>query len=86
MSFATRVATTYGTFVVANWGSNFLLFPDKKLDYGFANRLLGRPVNNEWCVVPICCIRHGVVIEVVLCCGFRNEPRRDVPVHSSVKF
>ena len=43
-SFARKVAVTYGTFVVANWGSNFLLYPDKKLDYGFLNRYLGREV------------------------------------------
>ncbi|KAI9025531.1 hypothetical protein DFJ74DRAFT_705026 [Hyaloraphidium curvatum] len=48
MSFLKRVVVTYGTFVAANWGSNFLLYPDKKLDYGFLNRALGRPVNNEW--------------------------------------
>lgn len=48
MSFVRKVAVTYGTFVGANWLSNFILFPDKKLDYGFANRLLGREVNNEW--------------------------------------
>lgn len=47
-SFARRVAVTYGTFVVANAGSNLILFPDKKLDYGFLNRFLGREVNNEW--------------------------------------
>jgi hypothetical protein len=25
-----------------------ILYPDKKLDYGFINRVLGRPVNSEW--------------------------------------
>ncbi len=48
VSFVKRVATTYGTFVVANYLSNWLLFPDKALDYGAANRLIGRPVNNEF--------------------------------------
>eukprot|EP00741_Cyanophora_paradoxa_P015751 tig00020904_g15206.t1 len=44
----TRSIRRYGTFVVANWASNFLLHPTQKLDYGFANRLIGRPVDNEF--------------------------------------
>ena len=47
-SFTTKVGVTYGTFVIANYLSNFILFPDKKLDYGFLNRIIGREVNNEW--------------------------------------
>ncbi|KXS21094.1 hypothetical protein M427DRAFT_51373 [Gonapodya prolifera JEL478] len=44
MSFAKRV----GTFVVANFASNFILFPGKKLDYGIGNQLVGRPVQNKY--------------------------------------
>ncbi len=47
-SFARRVATTYVTFVGANALSNFILFPDKKLDYGLLNEYLGRPVKEKW--------------------------------------
>lgn len=47
-TFGRRVATTYVTFVGANALSNHILFPDKKLDYGAANELLGREVNNKW--------------------------------------
>lgn len=48
MSFAKRVVVTGGTFIAANALSNCVLFPDKKLDHGFANRLLGREVRSEW--------------------------------------
>jgi hypothetical protein len=48
MSLVKRIAVTYGTFVAANYLSNYVLFPDKKLDYGFLNRLIGREVNTEW--------------------------------------
>jgi len=48
MSLVKRIAVTYGTFVTANYLSNHILFPDKKLDYGFLNRLIGREVNTEW--------------------------------------
>lgn len=48
MSLLRRISVTYGTFVAANYLSNYALFPDKKLDYGFLNRLIGREVNNEW--------------------------------------
>lgn len=47
-TFMRRVGTTYGTFVVANWASNWILFPDKQLDYGIVNKVLGREVKNEW--------------------------------------
>ena len=52
-SFTTKVGVTYGTFVIANYLSNFILFPDKKLDYGFLNRIIGREVNNEWCALSL---------------------------------
>ena len=48
MSLVKRIAVTYGTFVTANYLSNHILFPNKKLDYGFLNRLMGREVNTEW--------------------------------------
>lgn len=48
MSLLKRIAVTYGTFVTANYTSNYILFPDKKLDYGFLNRVIGREVNTEW--------------------------------------
>ncbi|XP_037030666.1 uncharacterized protein LOC119070430 [Bradysia coprophila] len=48
MSLIKRITVTYGTFVTANYLSNHILFPDKKLDYGFLNRLIGREVNTEW--------------------------------------
>lgn len=48
MSLLKRITVTYGTFVTANYMSNHFLFPDKKLDYGFLNRLIGREVNTEW--------------------------------------
>jgi len=48
MSLVKRIAVTYGTFVTANYLSNYVLFPNKKLDYGFLNRLIGREVNTEW--------------------------------------
>lgn len=48
MSLLKRITVTYGTFVTANYMSNHILFPDKKLDYGFLNKLIGREVNTEW--------------------------------------
>jgi hypothetical protein len=48
MSLLKRIGVTYGTFMAANYLSNHILFPDKKLDYGFLNRLMGREVNTEW--------------------------------------
>ena len=48
MFLGKRIGVTYGTFVAANYLSNYVLFPNKKLDYGFLNRLLGREVNTEW--------------------------------------
>ena len=41
-------AFAYGIFVGGNWLSNFILHPQYKLDYGFINQLIGRPVKNKW--------------------------------------
>ncbi|UJR20711.1 hypothetical protein I4U23_023832 [Adineta vaga] len=48
MSLIKRIGVIYGTFVAANYLSNHVLFPNKKLDYGFFNRIIGREVNTEW--------------------------------------
>ena len=42
------LAFSYGIFFGGNWVSNHIIHPTQKLDYGFLNPLLGRPVYNKW--------------------------------------
>jgi len=49
MSLASAMATTFGTYCVADFLSNFLQHPTQSMDYGFFNKLIGREVgDNFW--------------------------------------
>ena len=42
---ATAVATTFGTYMLADTLSNFIQHPTQKMDYGFINKFIGREVD-----------------------------------------
>mmetsp|Transcript_27042 Transcript_27042/g.45051 ORF Transcript_27042/g.45051 Transcript_27042/m.45051 type:complete len:231 (+) Transcript_27042:125-817(+) len=42
------VATTFATYMAADFLSNFIQHPTQKMDYGVFNQLLGRPVDRAW--------------------------------------
>ena len=44
----TAVATTFGTYMLADTLSNFIQHPTQKMDYGFINKFIGREVDEAW--------------------------------------
>ena len=46
MSLAAAVGTTFGTYMVADFLSNFIQHPTQKMDYGVLNQLIGREVDS----------------------------------------
>eukprot|EP00286_Rhodomonas_abbreviata_P029221 CAMPEP_0181299030 /NCGR_PEP_ID=MMETSP1101-20121128/6114_1 /TAXON_ID=46948 /ORGANISM="Rhodomonas abbreviata, Strain Caron Lab Isolate" /LENGTH=363 /DNA_ID=CAMNT_0023404123 /DNA_START=13 /DNA_END=1105 /DNA_ORIENTATION=+ len=48
MSLSKAVATTFGTYMCADFLSNFIQHPTQKMDYGIFNQLIGREVGNAW--------------------------------------
>jgi len=48
-SVAVAVATTFGTYMIADYLSNFIQHPTQNMDYGIFNKVIGRPVDqNFW--------------------------------------
>ena len=47
-SLVSAVLTTFGTYVIADTLSNFIQHPTQKMDYGFINKYLGRPVDQAF--------------------------------------
>lgn len=47
MSIA-AVGTTFGTYMVADYLSNFIQHPTQKMDYGFFNKFIGRDVDRQF--------------------------------------
>jgi hypothetical protein len=45
MSLAKAVGTTFGTYMVADYLSNYLQHPTQLMDYGIFNKLIGREVD-----------------------------------------
>ncbi|KAL3798847.1 hypothetical protein HJC23_004635 [Cyclotella cryptica] len=45
---AGAVVTTFGTYMLADFLSNFIQHPTQKMDYGYFNQFLGRPVDQNW--------------------------------------
>ena len=43
-----EVGVTFGTYIAADFLSNFLQHPGQKMDYGFLNKVIGREVDEEW--------------------------------------
>lgn len=48
MSLAKAVGTTFGTYMIADYLSNYLQHPTQKMDYGLFNGLIGREIDNKW--------------------------------------
>mmetsp|Transcript_13659 Transcript_13659/g.26127 ORF Transcript_13659/g.26127 Transcript_13659/m.26127 type:complete len:229 (+) Transcript_13659:122-808(+) len=42
------VGTTFGTYMMADFLSNFIQHPSQKMDYGYFNQFLNRPVDQNW--------------------------------------
>lgn len=47
-SLAKAVGTTFGTYMIADYLSNFLQHPTQKMDYGCLNKLIGREVDRDF--------------------------------------
>lgn len=47
-SLITAVGTTFGTYMIADFLSNFIQHPTQKMDYGIFNSLIGREVDRAW--------------------------------------
>jgi len=45
---AVAVATTFGTYMLADFLSNFIQHPTQNMDYGFFNNVIGREVGNKF--------------------------------------
>lgn len=48
MSLAKAVSSTFGTYVLADYMSNYIQHPTQKMDYGFFNQFIGREVDQDW--------------------------------------
>eukprot|EP00548_Thalassiothrix_antarctica_P003608 CAMPEP_0194146900 /NCGR_PEP_ID=MMETSP0152-20130528/22293_1 /TAXON_ID=1049557 /ORGANISM="Thalassiothrix antarctica, Strain L6-D1" /LENGTH=202 /DNA_ID=CAMNT_0038847555 /DNA_START=83 /DNA_END=691 /DNA_ORIENTATION=- len=48
MSLAKAVGTTFGTYMIADYLSNYLQHPTQSMDYGFLNGLIGREIDTKW--------------------------------------
>lgn len=48
MALPKAVATTFGTYMLADFLSNFIQHPTQKMDYGALNQLIGREVDQPW--------------------------------------
>jgi len=42
------LGTTFGTYMTADFLSNFLQHPTQKMDYGVFNKVIGREVGKEF--------------------------------------
>jgi hypothetical protein len=42
------IGTTFGTYMIADYLSNFIQHPTQKMDYGICNQLIGREVDRKW--------------------------------------
>jgi hypothetical protein len=42
------VATTFGTYMIADYLSNYIQHPTQKMDYGIFNPLISREVDQKW--------------------------------------
>jgi len=42
------MATTFGTYMLADFLSNFIQHPTQKMDYGYFNSFIGREVDQAW--------------------------------------
>ena len=47
-SLAKAVGTTFGTYMIADYLSNFLQHPTQQMDYGVFNKLIGREVSSSF--------------------------------------
>lgn len=48
MSLAKAIGSTFGTYMIADYLSNYLQHPTQKMDYGVFNQLIGREVDQKW--------------------------------------
>mmetsp|Transcript_15918 Transcript_15918/g.24788 ORF Transcript_15918/g.24788 Transcript_15918/m.24788 type:complete len:223 (-) Transcript_15918:196-864(-) len=48
MAIAKAVASTFGTYMMADYLSNYIQHPYQKMDYGIFNKLIGRPVDQPF--------------------------------------
>eukprot|EP00281_Chroomonas_sp_CCMP1168_P030683 CAMPEP_0206244524 /NCGR_PEP_ID=MMETSP0047_2-20121206/18208_1 /ASSEMBLY_ACC=CAM_ASM_000192 /TAXON_ID=195065 /ORGANISM="Chroomonas mesostigmatica_cf, Strain CCMP1168" /LENGTH=201 /DNA_ID=CAMNT_0053669759 /DNA_START=18 /DNA_END=623 /DNA_ORIENTATION=+ len=48
MAIAKEVAKTFGTYMIADYLSNFIQHPTQKMDYGAFNQLIGREVDQPF--------------------------------------
>lgn len=48
MSIAKAVGTTFGTYMIADYLSNYLQHPNQSMDYGIFNGLIGREIDKKW--------------------------------------
>lgn len=47
-SLARAIGTTFGTYMIADFLSNFIQHPTQKMDYGVCNKLIGREVDSNF--------------------------------------
>jgi hypothetical protein len=47
-SLAVAVGTTFVTYMIADFLSNFIQHPTQLMDYGIGNKLIGRDMDNAW--------------------------------------
>ena len=47
-SLAKAIGTTFGTYCIADFLSNFIQHPTQKMDYGVFNKMIGREVQSDF--------------------------------------
>ncbi len=47
-SLARAIGTTFGTYMIADFLSNFIQHPTQQMDYGIFNKVIGREVHREF--------------------------------------
>lgn len=47
-SLAKAVGTTFGTYMIADYLSNYIQHPTQMMDYGYFNKFIGREVDREF--------------------------------------